>query len=276
MAKQGMFFGSAGNRPFLVPLLIVLLSVGTGCDAEGGNATGWLTPGQMYDRALTYEGLGINTVANSWYHKAAEAGHPIAPVELGFLYRYGHTGFLRNPDEARRWFLQVAQEREPTVFADFINRYEADQPDVVLDAQEAERWFRSGVASCHAAAARGDLEAQTLLGGLYGAGAGVAQDRATALSLWQDAAEQGYTPAQLILGRLYWYEKSYDKAHPWLMKAAVQGLPEAEYLLSDLYQFGRNVEFDYQEALRWLRQAADHGFELARRQLQSMEAQGLL
>ena len=92
----------------------------------------------------------------------------------------------------------------------------------------------------------------------------------------QDAAQRGYAPAQLVLGRLYWHEKAYEEARPWLMKAALQDLPEAAYLLSDLYQFGRGVGPDHEEALQWLRRSADHGYEIAQRQLRGMEVLGLL
>ena len=265
-------------RRLLYAVLIVTLTLlGTGCDwGDGNTANGWVTPDQMYERALTFEELGVQYWARSWYHKAAEAGHPIAQVKLGFLYRYGRVDLLDDPYETHRWFLRVAQGRAPIVLAEFGIRYEEGPDETVRDPHEAERWFRRAVASCQAAAVQGDLEAQTLLGGLYGAGVGVEQDRAIAMQLWQDAAQRGYAPAQLVLGRLYWHEKAYEEARPWLMKAAMQNLPEAEYLLSDLYQFGRGVEPDHEEALQWLRRAAEHGYEIAQRQLRGMETLGLL
>ena len=273
------FFHSSGAlRGFFYALFFVMLiASGTGCDTDERQTTHeWVTPEQMYDRARTFEELGVRFWARSWYHKAAEAGHPIAQVKLGFLYRYGRTDLLDDPYDRHRWFLRVAQERTPMVLADFGVRYEGEQDETVRDPQEAERWFRRAVAACQAAAAQGDLEAQTLLGGLYGAGAGVQQNRATALELWQDAARRGYAPAQLVLGRLYWHEKAYEEARRWLEKAALQNLPEAAYLLSDLYQFGRGIEADYEEALRWLRRAAEQDYERAQRQLRGMEVLGLV
>lgn len=266
------------TRFFCAALLAVFLLAGTGCNAPepGMTVNGWVTPDQMYDRALAFEKLGIRKWAHSWYHKAAEAGHPIAQAKLGFLYRYGRVDLLEDPYEAQRWYLHVTQERTPMVLADFGMQREDEQEESGRSPREAEAWFRRAVASCQAAAVQGDLEAQTLLGGLYGAGAGVAQNRAAALRLWQEAARKGYAPAQLVLGRLFWYEKAYAEARLWLIEAARQEAPEAEYLLSDLYQFGRGVEPNHQEALRWLYTSAEHGYERAQRQLRGMEAAGLL
>jgi len=264
-------------RWFSGVVFIVLLTMpGIGCQAgDGINAGAWLSPEEMYERVLAFEGLGVEPIADSWRRKAAEAGHPIAQVEIGFLYRYGAAAFLRDPYESQRWFLRVAKDRVPMALADFGAPGADAFHGSLRGGQEAEHWFREGVASCHDAAARGNLEAQTLLGGLYGAGAGVEQNRVTALRLWHDAAEKGHAPAQLILGRLAWHEGRYDEAHRWLLSAAAQGQPEAAYLLSDLYQVGRGVEPDHREAVTWLLQAADQGYGLAQRQLQGMRVQGL-
>lgn len=262
---------------FTTTAFFVIIMAMMGCDAQTDEPVqGWHTPEELYQRALTFEKLGIDPIAHTWYLKAAEAGHPMALVELGFRYKYGDAGFLRNPDEARRWFLQVARERAPITFADFKDRNALTLLASTDDASEAEHWFRRGAAACHDAAQRGDMNAQTLLGGLYGAGAGVARDRAKALALWYNAAQRGYAPAQLTLGRLFWHEGAYEEAHVWLRTAAEHDLAEAEYLLSDLYQFGRGVPSDHDEALRWLRQSADHGYSYAQRQLRGMEVQGLL
>ena len=267
---------STGALSRLYYVLVTLTVLGTGCNVgDISNADRWVTPDQMYERAQAFEALGIQKWAHSWYHKAAEAGHPIAQVKLGFLYRYGRTDLLDDPYEAQRWFLRVARERVPTMLADFGARNEYGHREVLRDPQEAERWFRRGAASCRAAA-RDDLEVQTLLGGLYGAGVGVEQDRAKALQLWRDAAGRGYARAQLILGRLYWHEAAYEEARRWLVQAAAQGLPEAEYLLSNLYQLGRGVPPDHEKALAWLRRSAAHGYAFAERQLRGMEVQGIM
>jgi len=248
----------------------VLLVMGAGCDAQSG-----LSADEMYARALAFDAKGIEKEAGFWYQRAANAGHPLAQVDVGFMYRYGFAGFLRDPYERARWFLQASWRTQPMVLADFGFRYEYGRSGVLRDAKTAEAWFRRAAGTCEAAAIAGDLKAQVLLGGLYGAGTGVPKNRARAVELWRDAAERGSVEAQVALGRLFRDEYAFDEARYWLAQAADHAEPEAEYLLSTLYQFGQGVPADHDTALDLLRRSADHGYASAQRQLRSMATLGL-
>ncbi|KAJ3263406.1 hypothetical protein HDU77_010700 [Chytriomyces hyalinus] len=46
-------------------------------------------------------------------------------------------------------------------------------------------------------------------------------------------------------------EVDYIKAFEWYSKAAVKGYGHAQYLLGALYEFGRGIEQDYEEAYKW-------------------------
>lgn len=260
------------QRLFQIILIGVgLVGVGSGCGWEAQ-----LSPGQMYVRALQQDALGHHQEAGYWYRKAAYHGHSTAQLEVGFMYTYGRTGFLRDAYEVERWFRTVIRKGAPVDRTQIGYAYELGPSGVLIDSREAERWFRKAVLSCREEAARGNLKAQTWLGLLYSSGKGVERDLDRALRLWHGAAERGYAPAQLNVARYYWYEGEYEKARPWMVQAAEQGIAAAEYKLSEMYQWGRGVPQDRKRAAAWLRRASNRGYVFARRQVRSMEEQGLL
>ena len=85
-------------------------------------------------------------------------------------------------------------------------------------------------------------------------------DYATALKVWQAAADQGDKEAQTNLGEIY--ERGlggtpdYEKAAMWYRKAADQGYARAEIDLGFLYEQGRGVPKDPAKALDLYRKAA--------------------
>ena len=83
-----------------------------------------------------------------------------------------------------------------------------------------------------------------------------------AFPLFKDAAKQGYTPAEVMLGYMYLLGKGasqdYIKAVYWYKKAAEQGLAQAEYNLGVMYAKGLGVPQDYNKAcLLYTSDAAD-------------------
>ena len=53
------------------------------------------------------------------------------------------------------------------------------------------------------------------------------------------------------------------KAANWYLKAAEQGLPEAQWNLGWMYESGKGVPFDEKEAMKWFHKAAIQGDALA-------------
>lgn len=108
------------------------------------------------------------------------------------------------------------------------------------------------------AAEHGQAKAQNNLASLYASGTGgVPQDKAEARKWLQKAAEQGAALAQDNLGLMLSQEGDKEAAK-WFGKAADQGLLSAQLHLGNLYYDGGNgVEQDYAQAARWLRKAAE-------------------
>ena len=110
------------------------------------------------------------------------------------------------------------------------------------------------VQSLHAAAERGDVDAQFNLGVMYANGDGVIKDMAEAVRWWRLAAEQGDVDAQYALGSVY--AGASTGATEALWEAAEDPLP----FLVGLF-LGRGVRTDFVLAHMWLNIAAANGHE---------------
>lgn len=107
-------------------------------------------------------------------------------------------------------------------------------------------------------------EAKFELAMMYDRGEGVTRDPQAALSLFQQAAEQGNADAQNHLGSCYFYgwggvAIDYDRARYFLQQAAEQGNAEAQYHLGSIYQYGYGVARNLIQARALFQQAAAQG-----------------
>jgi uncharacterized protein len=120
--------------------------------------------------------------------------------------------------------------------------------------------FETALAELRPLAEKSDPNAQFLLGMLYDAGHGVAQDPSVAASWYRKAAEQQHPVAQLFLGVLLYsgqgVKQDYAEAAHWFRAPAQSGNDEAQFYLGSMYASGHGVEKDDSEAIRWLTQSA--------------------
>ena len=89
------------------------------------------------------------------------------------------------------------------------------------------------------------------------------------------SAEQGYIPAQYMLGKMY-YEglgtiQNYYEAVIWYRKAAEKGDSTSQYKLGLMYYNGQAVKQDYTEAEKWLTKAAEQGEIGAQKTLENIK-----
>lgn len=80
------------------------------------------------------------------------------------------------------------------------------------------------------------------------------------------SAEQGDAKAQAKLGAMYLLgsngvEKDEQKAAEWILKAANQGVIEAQVIMAALYDRGMGVKNDVNKATSWYEKAAAQGHE---------------
>lgn len=119
------------------------------------------------------------------------------------------------------------------------------------------------------AALQGDLHAQSFLGSMYAVGNGVPQDYDEAAKWYRLAAEQGDAGVQQVFGLMYYngegVARDYVEAAKWLRLAAEQGDTVAQGFLGAMYYNGEGVSQDYDEAYKWLSVAAEQGIAIAQR-----------
>lgn len=117
-------------------------------------------------------------------------------------------------------------------------------------------------------AEKGDAEAQYSLGVIYDLGIGMPKSYAESGQWYLKAASQGLAEAQFQLGVRYFEfgkkaKENYTTAFTWFYKAATQGVVEAQYNIAVMYQLGRGVPQNSVEAYKWFNIAAAQGYPKA-------------
>ena len=119
------------------------------------------------------------------------------------------------------------------------------------------------------AAKRGSAEAQYLLAKMYDVGDNMEQSLSKAEKWYQLSAKQGYTDAQLALGRLYMSQREWVNAIKWYEIAAKDGNKYAQYILGKIYEAGiEDGKPNYIKAVEWYLCAIENGMNTASERLQ--------
>ncbi|MBS0232941.1 MAG: SEL1-like repeat protein [Proteobacteria bacterium] len=113
----------------------------------------------------------------------------------------------------------------------------------------------------------GDVQGTFALGMSYAQGRGVKKDYKMAGELFEKAALTGNAEANYNLGLLFLNGNGKPlnpiRAYQHIRYAAEKGVPQAEYDLAELYQTGTGVDANALEAARWLSRAAEKGLSTA-------------
>jgi TPR repeat protein len=114
--------------------------------------------------------------------KAAQAGHPEAMYEMGYLYEHG-DGVAKNIKEAGRWYRAGAEAGDTKAQASFGTMYENGQ-GVAENWVAAAQWYRKS-------AEQDNRVGQYMLGRAYQFGVGVPLSLQDALTWYDKASAQG-------------------------------------------------------------------------------------
>lgn len=233
---------------------------------------------------------------------AAGKGHSYAQYALGKLFLAGET-VPQNVDYALYWLEEAI--RQNNVHAQCLLGKSLLMGDIV--EQDTGR----AVDLLTKAIENGSDYAAYLLGKAYLDGAALLQDIPKSSELLIQSADKGFAPAEYVLGKLFYrgeivmqdtakaliyLERAAEKENPYaaylagkirltdegfkdISKAihlfrlsAEQGNDFAEYQLGKLYLYGKDVEQDYEEAVRWLTASAEHGNQYAQQLLHSIQS----
>jgi TPR repeat protein len=101
----------------------------------------------------------------------------------------------------------------------------------------------------------------------------------TALEWYLKAANQNHANAQLNYGWRNFYGEAglpvdRDKGFPWLLKAAQQGVVDAQSAVGEAYRDGKGTKQDLVTAYKWLQTAADKGSAFSQAEIGDAYAEG--
>jgi hypothetical protein len=141
----------------------------------------------------------------------------------------------------------------PEAISLLANCYERGRLGLVKNEKKAAKIYKRGVEL-------GNVSSMVQLGNAYAHGAGVKEeDREKAMKLWRMAADRGSAMAQAKVSTLF-FQSDPKEAVRWMTLSAQQGYTPAESLLGGWFFYGRHgVEIDLDEAKRWLARAAAKG-----------------
>jgi TPR repeat protein len=138
-----------------------------------------------------------------------------------------------------------------------------------VDAWQAGN-FAAAVTAWRPLADQGDADAQFNLGQAYKLGRGVPMDLRIAQGWYEKAARQGHGQAQAILGLVLFQSGDRAAAMPWIKKGADNGDPRAQYVLGTALFNGDLVGKDWPRAYALMMRAAAQGLPQAQANLDQM------
>jgi TPR repeat protein len=246
--------------------------------AAQGDAVAQLLLSTLYENG---DGVDLDaTEALRWRVLAAEAGHPLAMVILGYAC-FADGAIEPSELEAARWLQAGADQEDMDCQFGLGLAYHTGR-GVKQNDIESVLWVRR-------AAEQGQILGQYCLGISYGLGRGVEQDHAEAVHWFQAAAKQGNADSQYFLGAAYelgqGIEQNQAEAVRWYQAAAEQGNVDAQYFLAQLTddlseRLAVYAPSDRQHALAFLDAAeafvTEHGAPSPDSALGRLVAQGLL
>ncbi|KAF9168685.1 hypothetical protein DFQ26_002585 [Actinomortierella ambigua] len=214
--------------------------------------------GWMYNGGFWVEQDRVEAVA--WFRKSASHGYAEAELSLGRAYM-GGLGVEQSDVEAAEWYFKAASHGHSEA-----QRYVVWMHEIGMVFQQNDKLAFEW---CAASAHQGDEYAIFELGSMYELGIGVKRDEKKALVLMRKS-EQLFPAAHLHLRWLtssdYRSPESDLDAIALYREGAANGYAVAQYNLGRMYEKGRGVPMDRNQAMEWYRKAAeqDHEFSVDR------------
>ena len=212
--------------------------------ATGVAITGGINPGvnaAPISPALNRQAEGRFALARQWFERAADKNDGYAMGNLALMFDAG-VGGPRDPARAAQLRAGVSGHSD----ADFAKRATADPGNLAMTAAWQSGHYADALQSAQALAAKGDANAEALLGRAYYEGVGVVRNYATALNWLNKAAAQKNADALFILGLMYeWGRGVYQdvpKAQTLLDQAAALGQPFAKIEATGMRMEGEAAE----------------------------------
>ena len=230
--------------------------------AAKGSTLAMTLLGAMSERG--YGGAKDEARALAWYKKAADLGDDRA-VKLVSSKAYEGVGVAKGSPEAkallddmsrRLWKSANARGAEDTVLSR-AEKGDARSQHSLAARFEREKKYDEAVKWYTAAAAQGYGPSQMNLAQMYENGIGVRRSSAEAIRWYRKAVEVGDGESRWQLANLYAAKGSYAEAVPLYNRSIEHDDYRAMLQLGEMYEHGRGVKKDMDEAVRLYERAAD-------------------
>ncbi|MDR1955155.1 MAG: sel1 repeat family protein [Candidatus Methanoplasma sp.] len=231
-------------------------------------------------------------LAFKWMHSAAGQGNPMAQFMTGYMYGRG-IGVFQDISEQELWYAKTGLKGNGELFYWIGRNFEYGLFNVGIDLFEAGRWYKMGADMGHE---KCTICWQSVLSTLGGRRHDSLEERETKLMEsdvekekfereealaaadhfletgdeesafinYTIAAELGNPVAMFALAMMYHagvYVKRDDKIALELMKkASVAGSEDAQFAVGTMYEEGRGLKKELDEAIKYYTMAAANGY----------------
>lgn len=217
--------------------------------ADAGDSEAQMKVGMRY--LMGNDGVKDEKEAIRWLTLAAENDNGTAQNNLACCYENG-IGVTRNHGLAFMWLEKAAEKKIPEAMAGLSDMY--------IKGLGVKKDVKRGLQLCEEAADAGFSEAQYRSAQLHYQGIGCEKDYKIALKWLEKAADQNHPKAKSMMGYVLMRHlgenvKDREKAVACLLDAAENGDSKAQQMLGDYYLKGGDVE----SAFKWFSSAMNHG-----------------
>ena len=235
-------------------------------------------------------GLGVAKdidKAVEWYNEAAKNGSSLAAIEIINLGRetemthlhngrkhYNDKDKSANIPKAIEYYEKAATANKGEAYY-YLGRIYTEGEGIPRDLEKSFKAFKT-------ASELGHAESQYYLGAMYNEGVAVPQNDKEAFKWHSEAAEQGHQLAKYSIATMYYQgtgtPKDVNKALEIYLELANEKMKEAQYSVGMIYKTrvvtkGTEKESE-QEAIKWLKKAAEAGDADAQFELGDIYEQG--
>lgn len=242
--------------------------------SDRGYARAW------YRMGMQFESGNDPLTAIKYYKMAADTGDSAACYRLGMMTLLGQHGQMQDFERGLQLIYAAAHSADDNApqGAYVLGMLQADElPQVRVPEQYLSKNTQSAKINIERAAFLGFAKAQVRMGSAYELGElNCPFDPALSLHYNALAARQGEVEAEMAISKWFLcghdgvFEKNEELAFTYAQRAAIDGLPTAQFAVGYFYEVGIYVNMDLKEAKEWYRKADESGNKDAKKRIEAV------
>lgn len=202
----------------------------------------------------------------NFLQKAAQQGYTKANLQLADYYLVNST-YKDQLQDSAKIYTKYAELGYPLAQLKLGYMYEHGIY-YNTNYNDAAKWYEK-------AAKQNNVIAQYLLANMYQVGKLNQVDLAKAMQWYKRAAKNGFVPAMVAIGFIYETDQHhYQAALDWYQKAAKANSPQGQFNLALMYEYGKGIKVDKQQAYELFEKAVKQNFAPAEYALGKMYVNG--